>query len=431
MYKEFFKLTVPNILTNLTVPLVSVVDVALMGHMGDANYIIAIGLSVAIFNFILWLFGFLRMGTTGQVAQAFGRGDKVAIQQIIFQGILIALVIGLLLIICQSFIVNVVQYSTNVNEKVRLLIEEYFRIRIFAAPASISIFVFNGWLLGRQNSKVALLLALIINSVNVLLSSVLVLYFEMGMAGAAYGTLVAQFTGFILSIAYYFYLHGYKYLYLVKRLFNPEMEWKKFVSINSDLFIRTLCLLFTLTFFKIKAAELEVSLGAANLLLLEFISISAYGIDGLAFAAESISGKYYGQKNLLLLKKSVKVSFQIGLGIAGMGTLVFLLFSDMILSLLTNQQEVIANAQEYLIWVLIAPIVHSIAFIWDGIYIGCTASKQMKWTLLISTILVFLPSYYVFSYYFGNHGVWLSFTLFMVARGGIQTILAKSTILTL
>ena len=183
-----------------------------------------------------------------------------------------------------------------------------------------------------------------------------------------------------------------------------------------------------MTFLKVNAAELEASLGAGNLLLLEFISLSAYGIDGLAFAAESISGKYFGMGRLDLLKRSINVAFQIGMLIGLIGSLVFLVFGKSILELLTDQQEVIQAAIPYLPWIIVAPIIHSVAFIWDGVYIGCTASKQMKWSLLISTFLIFLPSYYFFNLFLGNHGIWLAFTLFMISRGVIQTVLAKKGI---
>lgn len=183
-----------------------------------------------------------------------------------------------------------------------------------------------------------------------------------------------------------------------------------------------------MTFFKVNAAELEVNLGAENLLLLEFISLSSFGTDSLAFAAESISGKYFGIGRLDLVKKSIKVAFQIGLSIGLVGSLVFFVFGRFILELLTNQQDVIQAAIPYLPWVIVAPIIHSIAFIWDGIYIGYTASKQMKWSLLTSIFLIFLPSYYFFLSLFGNHDVWFAFTLFMVSRGVIQTIQAKKGI---
>ena len=428
MYKDFIKLTIPNVLTNLTVPLVGLVDIALMGHMEDSHYIIAIGLSVAVFTLLYWAFGFLRMGTTGLVAQSFGKSDMLEVQRILIKGMFIAAILGIAFILFQRPILFFVKEGVGVSESTFDLIKEYYNIRIYTAPASIVIFVINGWLLGMHKSKQALLLAIIINTVNIVLSYSLVKYAGMGIQGVAVGTLIAQYTG--LSIGIYFILteYGFKIVSLIKSSLGRNTNWKEFTNVNKDLFIRTLCLLLTLTFFKVNAAELELNLGAGNLLLLEFIGLSAYGVDGLAFAAESISGKYFGQGRLDLLKKSIGVAFNIGLLIGLAGSLVFWIFGRKILNLLTNQYEVIEAAIPYLPWVIIAPLIHSVAFIWDGIFIGCTASKQMKWSLLISTFLVFLPSFYLFSWLYGNHGIWLALTLFMVSRGVIQTILVRKGI---
>lgn len=406
--------------------MVSLVDVFLMGHLDGPLFILAIGLSVAIFNMLYWAFGFLRMGTTGMVAQYFGRNDNDGIQKIITQGLIIAVGLGILFICSQNVILLASKSIMDVSSDTFTLISDYFRIRIFAAPASIVLFVINGWLFGVHKSKVALYLALLINTVNIALSYVLVKFYDLGIEGAAIGTLVAQYSGLLIGVGLLLKSYPIKWYIFFKESFGANSNWKSFIQVNGDLFIRTLCLLFTLTFFKINAAEFGVTIGAGNLLLLEFISLSAYGIDGLAFAAESISGKYFGLRNGKQLKKAVTVAFQIGLIIGALGCAIFFFWGELILEVLTNQQEVIDAAIPYLPWVIVAPILHSFAYVWDGIYIGCTASKQMKWSLLISTIGVFLPSYYLFSHLFGNHGVWLSITLFMVSRGFIQTILAKS-----
>lgn len=426
MYKDYLKLKIPNILTNLTVPLVSLVDVFLMGHLDGPLFILAIGLSVAFFNMLYWAFGFLRMGTTGMVAQYFGRNDNDGIQKIITQGLIISVGLGILFICSQNAILFASKSIMEVSSDTFILISDYFRIRIYAAPASIILFVINGWLLGVHKSKVALYLALVINTVNIVLSYVLVKFYGLGIEGAAIGTLVAQYSGLLIGVGLLLKSYPLKWYIFFKESFGANSSWKSFIQVNSDLFIRTLCLLFTLTFFKINAAEFGVTIGAGNLLLLEFISLSAYGIDGLAFAAESISGRYFGLRNLKQLKKSITVAFQIGLIIGALGSAIFFFLGELILEVLTNQQGVIDAAIPYLPWVIVAPILHSFAYVWDGIYIGCTASKQMKWSLLISTIGVFLPSYYLFSHLFENHGVWLSITLFMLSRGLIQTILVKS-----
>jgi MATE family multidrug resistance protein len=428
MYKAFLKLTLPNILTNLTVPLVSLVDLALMGHLGNSSYIVALGLAVALFNLIYWAFGFLRMGTTGQVAQLYGRDDSPGIHLIVAQGIFIAITIGVGFLLLQRPILYLYSELINITDDIQQQIGTYFDVRIYAAPASITVFVINGWLLGIQKSRSALVLAIVINVVNVVLSYAFVRFYAFGIAGVAIGTLIAQYTGLLVGI--FFLWKEYKWTWAAAFfiILRKGGQWQQFIQINSDLFIRTLCLLFTLTFFKVKASELEVNLGAANLLLLEFITISAYGIDGLAFAAESISGKYYGSGNLISLKKSIRAAFLIGLGIAVLVSMVFFVFSDLILLSLTNQELVILEAKKYLPWVIIAPVVYAVAFIWDGIYIGCTASKQMKWSLLISTFVVFLPCYYLFGNVFGNHGIWLALTLFMISRGFIQSMLVKKGI---
>ena len=208
MYKDFIKLTIPNVLTNLTVPLVSIVDVMLMGHMNDSKYIIAIGLSVAIFNLLYWSFGFLRMGTTGQVAQAYGKKDVVKIQNILTKGIVIATFLGLAFILLQSPILKLAQSVINVTVSSLNLIELYFRVRIYTAPASILLFVINGWLLGIHKPKLALVIAIVINVVNIVLSYVLVEYFGLGIKGVAIGTLLAQYIGLIMGVYYIFKQYG-------------------------------------------------------------------------------------------------------------------------------------------------------------------------------------------------------------------------------
>lgn len=428
MYKEFIKLTIPNILTNLTVPLVSLVDVILMGHMESPNYIVAIGLSVAIFNFIYWAFGFLRMGTTGLVAQAFGRHDHQQAKQTLVQGITIALTVGVLLVLLQKPILLICESLLSVSNDSLGLIENYFDIRIIAAPVSVTIFVINGWLLGIQRSNQALVLAVVINVINILVSYTLVEIVHLGIRGVGIGTVVAQVVGLMTGIYFIFREYDWSWLKLFNKGILSITDSREFLNVNADLFIRTICLLFALIFFKINAAEVNLILGAANLLLVEFIGLSAYGVDGLAFSAEAISGKYFGVRNKGQLKKSIKVAFQLGLLIGALGTAIFYLFGNGILNLLTDQADVIAAANPYLIWVIIAPLVHSVAFIWDGIFIGCSASKQMKISLILATFGVFLPSYYLLSSWYGNHGIWLSLTLFMAARGVILSFMVEKGI---
>jgi MATE family multidrug resistance protein len=327
-----------------------------------------------------------------------------------------------------EFAISILQPEADVVP----LLRDYISYRIWAAPATISVYVFTGWFLGMQDSKSALVLAVIINGVNAALSYYLVYEVGMQMAGVALGTVIAQYIGFVIA----FFLLAKKYQLgifklkenLIYRL-RKGKSWKEFLSVNSDILIRTLCLIFTLSFFKAKAANIDPVLGAANILLLEFISLSAYGIDGFAFAAESISGKYFGKKDKRNLIRSIKYSFIWGIGIAIGLSLLFLFLGEEILQLLTDKQIVVEAALPYLFWLILAPIVNSFAFIWDGIYIGTTASSSMRNTMLIATIFVFLPAFYLFFPTYHNHGLWFSLTLFMLMRGLLLTFLFKPKVL--
>ena len=251
---------------------------------------------------------------------------------------------------------------------------------------------------------------------------------NLATAGVAYGTLIAQYLGFGLAIVVFIIFYKKQ---LDKTAFENILELnaiKKFIGVNSDILIRTLCLIFSLSFFKIMSAKEGETIGAANILLLEFITIAAYGIDGFAFAAESISGKYFGANDKNNFKKAVYYCFYWGFGLGGVYALSYLFFGQQILETLTNQTEVVNLALEYLGWLVLFPILSVVPFVWDGVYIGLTSSKAMRNTMIFSTFLVFLPSYYLLAHLWGNHGLWLSMILFVLARGISQTILAKKVV---
>jgi len=432
MHKEILRLAVPNVLTNLTIPLVSLVDVALMGRMPSTRYIVAIGLGTLVFNFIYWAFGFLRMGTTGMVSQSFGKNDQASQQILLKRGLLIAILSGLGMLLLQIPIERLSIQILNAEEAVNPLLSEYIFLRIWAAPATIAVYVFTGWFLGMQDSKSALILALVVNGTNAIMSWLLVYQFNMEIKGVALGTVIAQYAGLIAASILLLRKYRISLLQLIKDNLSssdPDMAWKNFILVNSDILVRTLCLIFTLSFFKAKAANIDPILGAANILLMEFITISAYGIDGFAFAAESICGKYFGQKNVPMLNKSVKYSFVWGVIIAIVLALIFFLFGRNILGLLTDKTSVIDAAMPFVPWLILAPLVNTFAFIWDGIYIGTTTSSSMRNTMLISTVIVFLPAYYFFFPIYENHGLWLSLTLFMFSRGVLLSILYPKKVL--
>lgn len=408
--------------------MLSVVDVALMGHLNSENYILSIGFGVMIFNFIYWAFGFLRMGITGMTAQEFGKGNIAETYRLLFRGLIIAFSGALLLFLSKDLLLQLALYLVDSNEVVDEQITNYFNIRIFAAPATLGLYGFIGWFLGKQNAALAMVITIAVNVFNAFISYYLVSSLNLGIDGVAYGTLAAQYLGFILAIIFFV---GFYRKQLTKEAFNNIFELsaiKKFIGVNADILIRTLCLIFSLSFFKIMSAKEGDLIGAANILLLEFVTIAAYGIDGFAFAAEAISGKYFGAKDKVNLKKAIRYCFYWGFGLGSVYALAYLIFGKSILEVLTSQTEVVNLAMEYMIWLIAFPVLSVVPFVWDGVYIGLTSSKAMRNTMLFSTFLVFLPSYYLLAHFWGNHGLWLAMILFVLARGISQTILAKKVV---
>ena len=428
MNKEILKLAIPNIVSNLSVPLLSIVDVALMGHLESAHFILAVGFGTSLFNFLYWGFGFLRMGTTGITAQAFGSRDAQKTSDIFFRAMIIAFTAGLLLIVFQSFFLRLGLILFDTTEEVRESLIRYYRVRIYAAPATLGMYVIVGWFLGMQNARVPMVLTIIINGLNIFGSFYFVEYAGMKAEGVALGTVVAQYAGLILSSLFLFRKHKKIFSIFNWQSVIQREEVKSFLLINSDIVIRTLCLIFTMAFFKIQSGNIGVTIGAANIVLLEFFTIAAYGIDGFAFAAESVAGKYFGARQYKKLDRAIRFCFIWGVGLGLVFSVIFFVFGTSILLLMTNQEPVFLVAKKYLIWMVFSPAFMAIPFIWDGIYIGLTASKAMRNSMLISTVICFLPAQFLLTKYYNNHGLWLALIIFFLARGISQTIMARQVL---
>ncbi len=428
MNREILRLAIPNIISNLSIPLISLVDVGLMGHLDSAEYILTIGFGVMIFNFVYWGFGFLRMGTTGFTAQEYGKQNDKECFLILGRALLVAVLGSLLLIALKTPLLKLSLLLIDTTPDVEAYVTDYFNIRILAAPATISLFAFTGWFFGMQNAKTPMILTISVNLLNIGFSYWFVKLTGMKSDGVALGTLIAQYCG--LMLAFVFFYRKYKHMLPFwdnAGLFNVS-KIKKFLMVNSDIIVRTLCLIFAFSFFKVQSGKEGVVLGSANIILLEYIMISAYGIDGFAFAAESVVGKYFGSGDAINFRNAIKVSFLWGIGISIVLVLFFYLFGRNILQLLTDNQEVIDAAVPFLGWLIVAPVIHAVPFIWDGIFIGITASKAMRNTMLLSTFLFYLPIYYIFHNIIGNHALWLALTTLMLARGISQTMLAKHVV---
>lgn len=428
MNKKILQLAIPNIVTNITIPLLSMVDLGLMGHMEGERYLGAIALGSMIFSFLFWGFGFLRMGTSGFTAQAYGRRDLGEAGAVLVRGIFTAFAAGILLIVLQIPIAWVALKFISGQPETEALALSYYGIRIFAAPATLVIYALTGWFIGMQNARIPMILAISINLFNIILSLVFIRFFGLASDGIAWANLVSQYLGLFLGVFFLSFYWKRLRTYLHIRTALSWKHFKSFIHVNSDIFIRTLCLIFTLSFFTVQSANTSDTVLAVNTLLFQFFYFFSYFVDGFAYAAEALTGRYVGASDLKNLKRSIHLLFIWGLGIAILFTFVYLVFGSQILSMLTNNIEVLHAAKPYMIWVIAVPFVTFSAFIWDGIFVGATASKAMRNSMVIITTVIFLPSYYILEPLMGNHGLWLAMMLFMGARGIFLTRLSGKAV---
>ncbi|MFN8134136.1 MAG: MATE family efflux transporter [Bacteroidales bacterium] len=426
--RRILRLAIPNIVTNITIPLLAMVDIGLMGHQGDVKYIGAVALGGMIFSFIFWAFGFLRMGTSGFTAQAYGQRNFAEAGNILVRAMATAFGGGFLLILLQWPIswaaFGIVQASLPVEELAR----DYFSIRIYAAPATLFIYAVTGWFIGMQNARMPMILAISVNVLNVLLSLIFINVLKLGSNGVAWANVISQYGGLLLGL---FLLSFYR-TKIAKRILISEAlsrnAFKKFIHVNKDIFIRTLCLIFTLSFFTTQSANTSDTILAVNTLLFQFFYFFSYFVDGFAYAAEALAGRYIGAGNRFMLSKVIRRLFTWGGAIAMIFSFIFWVGGDWILKLLTNDAATIQAADPFMFWVVLVPVITFAAFIWDGIYVGATASKAMRNSMVIITTIIFLPAYYLLEPCMGNNGLWLAMMLFMGARGVFLSVMARKSV---
>ncbi len=425
MNKKILRLALPNIVSNITIPLLGMVDLAITGHLGESYYIGAIAVGSMLFNLIYWAFAFLRMGVSGLTAQAYGARNFKLMHANFARGLMVALSAGLVLIALQVPIEKLAFWLLDSSPEVKLYAKKYFFIRIWAAPATIGMYALTGWFIGMQNTKTPMVVAILINVINIGLSFLFVVVFGMDIEGVALGTLIAQYSGFILAI--FLLRKNYKKVFKYydrARLFD-KTELLKFFKVNRDIFIRTMSLLLVFTFFTSKSASVNDDVLAANSLLMQFLFIFSFLTDGFAYAAEALVGKYYGAKDSGNLKRVIRLSFIWGAILSLFFTLVYVLAGDAILRLLTNQQSVLDVCNDYRFWIYLIPIASISSFVWDGIYIGVTASKYMRNSMLIAVFVIFFPVWYLLNESLLNHALWLAFMLFLLTRGVAQTFIYR------
>jgi len=416
--KEIFGLAIPNIISNISIPLLSTVDTILMGYLSP-RHIGAVGIGSMVFNFIYWNFGFLRMGTTGLTAQAFGSGEKEQIVNTLIRSSLLAVVIAIFIMIFHKPLGAMSAYLLNVSDEQNGMVITYFTIRICAAPATMMIYGFKGWFFGMQNAVFPLIMTVGVNLLNIAVSAYLVIYLSWDITGVAWGTVVAQYFGLLLAICLYLFRYSD---------FNNYIKWhkvlqidkvKEFFILNRDLFLRTVCLTFAFGFFYSQSSKGGELILAANIILQQFINWMSYGIDGFAHASESLVGKYIGAKDDGKVKEAIKFSFVWGGVLALLYALVYSLFGGYIITLFSTDSEVISFTGEFIFWLAIFPLVAFLSYIWDGIYIGLGASRHMRNSMFIA-MGVYMLSFYILKDDLGAHTLWLALLIFLLARAIIQ-----------
>lgn len=427
MNKRILKLVLPNIITNITVPLLGMVDLAIVGHIGDEIFIGAIAIGTMIFNMIYWNFGFLRMGTSGFTAQAYGAEDMDEAAKILSRALFIAICFSLLLIIFQTPILKFAFLLITDTSKTKDLITQYFAIRIWAAPATLGIYAIKGWLIGMQNSKQPMWMAIIINVVNILCSFLLAVVYKMGIKGVALGTVIAQYSG--LTACILILLFKYKHILVkidIRKIFDKK-ELLRFFKLNYDIFLRTLCLIAVFTFIPAEGSKYSDMVLAVNTLLMQFFTLFSYILDGFAYAGEALVGRYIGAKDKKSLTLVIKLLFMWGIVLSIIFIICYASFGHEILWLFTDDNYIINAADEYYFWVLIIPIISFSAFLWDGIYIGAMATKYLRNSIFIATAIFFVL-YYMLNTYLGNNALWMAFIAFLFFRGFMQFVYSKKAV---
>ena len=372
------------------------VDVAIVGHLGATAYIGAIAVGGLLFNILYWNFGFLRMGTSGLTSQAYGRKDASAETRVLVQAVCVGLVSAIALLLLQYPIERLAFHLLDTSDEVERYAVAYFRVCIWGAPAVLTLYGFKGWFIGMQNSRFPMYIAIAVNTVNILCSLCFVFGFKMKVEGVALGTVVAEYGGLAMAVVLWVKKYGYLRVRVVLRESLYLTAMQRFFAVNRDIFLRTFCLIAVTTFFTSTGARQGDVILAVNTLLMQLFTLFSYIMDGFAYAGEALAGRYVGACNLKQLKHAVRNLFAWGVGLSLFFTLLYAVGGKNFLSILTDDTEVIQASATYFYWVLAIPLAGFSAFLWDGILIGATATKQMLGAMLIASFAFFFI-FYTFS----------------------------------
>lgn len=432
---NILQLAIPSIISNITVPLLGLIDIAIIGHIRNESYIGAISIGTMIFNIIYWILCFLRMGTSGLTSQAYGENDWKKAISILFRALTIGIVMGGIFIIMQDLLQIVMLNAMNTPKTSWNLVTSYVKITIWGAPAMLGLYALMGWFIGMQNTKIPMIIAIVQNIINIIASLFFVYVIKWDINGVASGTLIAQWCGFIIAIttlllgikkSYFFNTNNIELISL--KIFvvaiEQKKEWNKFFSINRDIFLRTLCFIAVNMFFTSAGGKQGSMILAVNTLLMTMFTLFSYFMDGFAYAGEAISGKFYGEKNFKMINVLTKRLLLFGILMILIFTSIYIIGGDNLLRLLTNNIQIVEAAKPYIVWAYFIPIIGMAAFIYDGIFIGITETKGMLFSSFIAMTCFFL-FYITTNQMLKNNSLWIAFLIFLFMRGVCQAVWLK------
>jgi MATE family multidrug resistance protein len=414
-HRDVLNVAVPMILANVSVPLVGIADTAAVGHLDDTASLAGVAVGATVFSVLFTALNFLRMGTTGLAAQAHGAGDEAGGRNALRQGLVVALTLAALLLLAAGPLESLALALIATEPAVAAEAARYIGIRLWGAPATLGLFVLTGWFIGRGDGRSPLAIVLTVNLLNIALDFTLVWGAGMAADGVAMATVVSEYLGAALGLVLASRRVGGGWL----RAAGPAPSYRRYLSLNFPLFIRTTALMLSFAFLTAMGARSGTAVLAANALLLNFLYVASYALDGFANAAESLVGHAVGARDPRLLRHAIGLSAAWTLGVAATLAALFAAVGPLAIDLLTSQLALRELARTYLPWLVLMPLVGCWAYLFDGVFVGATLARQMRDTMLFATLAVYLPAWWLLRP-LGNHGLWLAFTLFLAARGAAQ-----------
>ena len=415
--KEILRLAIPSILANITIPLVGLVDTAIVGHISDASAIGGIAIGTMLFDLLYWNFGFLRVGTSGLTAQAYGKGREDECRKILAQSTGIALVAALGIWAIQWLFVTAVLAIVPCSAEVAEVARAYFFVRIWAAPATLLLMAMKGWFIGMQDTKSPMAVDILVNVMNMAASYVLAVPAGLGVVGVAWGTLIAQYTGLVLAVL--ILVVRYKMRGERLKVRGERSERKRMMALNGNLFVRSLCFMVVYVGFTSLASRYGDTELAISSILMKLFMLFSFFVDGFAYAGEALVGKAFGERQITNedgpISKIVRLLFNWSIGVGLLFTLVYAVWGNECIGLLTDNRDVLAGADRYLLWLIAMPLVSTLAFMWDGIYVGATAGRQIRNSMIYAAI-AFVAAYAGTYWCVGAQALYIAYFAHLLAR---------------